>query len=95
MSLTFTSGLSKPSGVLDKPGSLERPAFDTLYGFDTPQEYLPPMFNIDEDTEANILASSVTNPSGEAQIRYGTDTKDLYVYVGSSTWYKFAENGTV
>jgi hypothetical protein len=55
----------------------------------------PPMFNIDEDTEANILASSVTNPSGEAQIRYGTDTKDLYVYVGSSTWYKFSENGTV
>jgi len=57
---------------------------------------LPPIFNIDEDTEANIIASSVTNPTGEAQIRYGTDTKDLYVYSGTgSTWYKFSENGTV
>lgn len=56
----------------------------------------PNVFNIDEDTEANILASSVSNPSGEAQIRYGTDTKDLYVYSGSgSSWYKFSEDGTV
>jgi len=53
-------------------------------------------FNIDEDTEANILASSVTNPTGEVQIRYGTDTEDLYVYSGAgSTWYKFSEDGTV
>lgn len=34
MSITFTSGLSKPSGILDKPGNLERPEFGTLYGFD-------------------------------------------------------------
>ena len=38
MSLIFTSGFSKPSAILDKPGSIERPAFDTLYGFDAPQE---------------------------------------------------------
>ena len=38
MSITFTSGLSKPSGVIAKPGNLERPEFGTLYGFDVPQE---------------------------------------------------------
>ena len=40
------------------------------------------------DTEANILASSVTNPEGEANIRYGEDTDGLYVYDGAY-WYKF------
>jgi len=34
MSITFTSGFSKPSAILDKPGNLERPEFGTLYGFD-------------------------------------------------------------
>jgi len=38
MSITFTSGFSKPSAILDKPGNLERPEFGTLYGFDAPQE---------------------------------------------------------
>ena len=38
MSITFTSGLSKPSAILAKPGNLERPKFGTLYGFDAPQE---------------------------------------------------------
>ena len=35
MSIIFTSGLVKPNAVLDKPGNLERPAFGTLYGFDS------------------------------------------------------------
>ena len=38
MSITFTSGFSKPSAILAKPGNLERPEFGTLYGFDAPQE---------------------------------------------------------
>jgi hypothetical protein len=38
------------------------------------------------DTEANILATSPSNPSGEVTNAYGTDTNDLYVYDGS-VWY--------
>lgn len=38
------------------------------------------------DTEANILASTPSNPSGEVTNAYGTDTNDLYVYDGSA-WY--------
>ena len=38
------------------------------------------------DTEANILASTPSNPSGEVTNAYGTDTYDLYVYDGSA-WY--------
>ena len=50
-----------------------------------------PIYNIeDRDTEDNIIAlgSEPTNPSGEVTIKYGTDTKDLYIYDGSN-WYKF------
>ena len=50
-----------------------------------------PIYNIeDRDTEGNIIAigSEPTNPSGEATIKYGTDTNDLYIYDGSN-WYKF------
>jgi len=38
------------------------------------------------DTEANILASTPSNPSGEVTNAYGTDTYDLYVWDGSA-WY--------
>jgi len=38
------------------------------------------------DTEANITASTPSNPSGEVTNAYGTDTNDLYVYDGSA-WY--------
>lgn len=38
------------------------------------------------DTEANILASSPTNPTGEVTIAYGTDTQDIYIWDGSA-WY--------
>ena len=55
----------------------------------------PDTFNTLYDTEENILTSSVTNPDGEAQIRYGTDTNDLYVYTGNNIWAKFSEDGTV
>ena len=38
------------------------------------------------DTQANILASTPSNPSGEVTNAYGTDTYDLYVWDGSA-WY--------
>jgi hypothetical protein len=47
MSITFTSGLSKPSAILDKPGNLERPEFGTLYGFDAPPPAPPPVVGVD------------------------------------------------
>ena len=45
------------------------------------------IFNVTtRDTEANILASTPTNPSGEVNIAFGTDTKDFYIYSGGA-WY--------
>lgn len=45
------------------------------------------IFNVTtRDTEANIFASTPTNPSGEVNIAFGTDTKDFYIYNGSA-WY--------
>jgi len=45
------------------------------------------IFNIStRDTEANILASTPTNPSGKVTVAYGTDTGDFYIYYGSA-WY--------
>ena len=38
MSIEFTSGFEKPSGVVAFPGNFTRPAFEKLYGFDAPQE---------------------------------------------------------
>ena len=44
-------------------------------------------FNVTtRDTEANILASTPTNPSGEVNIAFGTGTHDFYIYDGSA-WY--------
>jgi hypothetical protein len=37
MSIEFTSGFEKPSGVIAFPGNFIRPAFEKLYGFDAPQ----------------------------------------------------------
>ena len=47
----------------------------------------PEIFNVTtRDTEANILASTPTNPSGEVNIAFGTGTHDFYIYDGSA-WY--------
>ena len=44
-------------------------------------------FNVTtRDTEANILASTPTNPSGEVNIAFATGTHDFYIYDGSA-WY--------
>ena len=62
MSITFTSGFSKPSGILDKPGNLERPAFEELYGFDVPQEIV----GVDGALLTEPLGEPlVTEPAGE------------------------------
>ena len=37
MSIEFTSGFEKPSGIIAFPGNFIRPAFEKLYGFDAPQ----------------------------------------------------------
>ncbi len=44
------------------------------------------VFNVDTDTESNILASTPTNPTGEVTVKFGTDTYDLYIWDGSA-WY--------
>lgn len=43
------------------------------------------------DTEENIYATDVTNPSGEYTLAFGTDTDDLYVWTGT-IWVKFSNN---
>ena len=58
-------------------------------GVAQPASGTPAIFNVTtRDTEANILASTPTNPSGEVNIAFGTDTKDFYIYSGSS-WYNY------
>lgn len=45
----------------------------------------PGAFNITtRDTEANILTTTPTNPAGEVNVAFGTDTFDLYIYDGSA-----------
>ena len=47
------------------------------------------IFNVTtRDTEANILASTPTNPTDKVNIAFGTDTKDFYIYSGSA-WYNY------
>jgi len=47
------------------------------------------VFNVTtRDTEANITSTTPTNPSGEVNIAFGTDTYDFYIYDGSA-WYIF------
>ena len=55
----------------------------------------PAGFNIStQDTEANILASSPTNPSGEVTAAYATDTERLCIYDGIS-WVTYDNNFTI
>lgn len=45
------------------------------------------IFNVTtRNTEANITSTTPTNPSGEVNIAFGTDTYDFYIYDGSA-WY--------
>ena len=51
-------------------------------------------FNVTtRDTEANILASTPTNPSGEVNIALGTDTGYYYIYDGSA-WFIYNNDVT-
>ena len=59
----------------------------TFAGVAQPASVAQAIFNVTtRDTEANILASTPTNPSGEVNIAFGTDTKDFYIYSGGA-WY--------
>lgn len=88
MSIEFTSGLEKPSNLVALPGNFVRPAFEQLYGFDVPPAET--LFNVTtRDTEVNILASTPTNPSGEVNIAFGTDTYEFYIYTPSGSWLMF------
>lgn len=45
------------------------------------------IFNVTtKNTEAYITSTTPTNPSGEVNIAFGTDTYDFYIYDGSA-WY--------
>lgn len=47
------------------------------------------IFNVTtKNTEAHILSTTPTNPSGEVNIAFGTDTYDFYIYDGSA-WFIF------
>ena len=93
MSITFPSAISKPSGITALPSGVERPAFGTLYGFDAPQEEVSNIYNIDIETEAVVLASTPTNPSGEVTVKFGSDTYYLYVWKGSA-WFIYNNDYT-
>jgi hypothetical protein len=41
------------------------------------------------NTQANILASTPTNPTDEVNIAFGTDTYDFYIYADDGTWLIF------
>ena len=98
MSITFTSGFSKPSGILDKPGNLERPEFGTLYGFDAPQGP-PPLFNPDLtfptiqvfDTESEFIDQT---DAPEYTIVLAKDTNRLQVWNGT-LWLGFDKDSIV
>ncbi len=47
-------------------------------------------FNVTtRNTQANILASTPTNPTDEVNIAFGTDTYDFYIYADDGTWLIF------
>ena len=48
------------------------------------------LFNVTtRDTEANILSSTPTNPSGEVNIAFGEDTYDFYIFTPEGSWLIF------
>ena len=96
MSIGFPSATSAPSGITALPSGAKRPAFGTLYGFDTSGSGDGASgFNIaTRDTESNITATTPSNPSGQVTMAYGTDTNNLYIYDGS-VWITYDNNFTV
>ena len=48
------------------------------------------LFNVTtRNTEANILTSTPTNPSGEVNIAFGTDTYEFYIFTPEGSWLIF------
>jgi hypothetical protein len=95
MPITFPSGLTKPSNVTALPGNFIRPAFEELYGFDTPQGP-PPLFDDSLsfptiqvfDTEAEFTDQA---DAPQYTIVHAKDTDKLYVWDGSG-WVVFNNN---
>jgi hypothetical protein len=93
MSITFPSGLIKPSNVTAFPGNFIRPAFEELYGFDTPQG--PPPFFDDTLSFPTIqvfgtqveITNDVEAPP-DFTIVHAKDTDRLLVWDGS-VWVLF------
>ena len=69
--------------TLDLPLSAGRPS--TSSGIPGGGSTSTSGFNISiRNTEANILATTPTNPSSQVTIAFGTDTYELYVWDGSA-----------
>ena len=83
ITFTLTNSASVQSG---KTVSVSSSTFTTANATGTILNTVATYNVTTRDTEANITASTPSNPSGEVTNAYGTDTNDLYVYDGS-TWY--------
>jgi hypothetical protein len=83
ITFTLTNSASVQSG---KTVSVSSSTFTTANATGTVLDAIA-IFNVTtRNTEANILASTPTNPTDEVNIAFGTDTNDFYIYAGS-TWY--------
>jgi len=92
ITFTLTNPSSISSGVTGI--TLASSGFTTANISGTFLNAVAPFYVTTRDTEANILASTPTNPSGEVNIAFGTDTNDFYIYDGSD-WYKYNNDSTV
>ena len=94
MSITFPSGLTKPSNVEGFPDGFVRPAFEKLYGFDAPQEV--PLFDPDLifptiQVFDNELDFVIYTDAPDYTIVHAKDTDRLYVWDGSA-WVFYNQN---
>jgi len=86
------------SGTLDGQSSITLTLWDSLSIYSDGTNYFaiqkpvtppePTTLNVVRNPESLILPTSPTNPDGEVNIQYGSDTEDLYVWDGSS-WIKY------
>ena len=83
ITFTLTNSASVQSG---KTVSVSSSTFTTANATGTILNTVATYNVTTRDTEANIIASTPSNPSGEVTNAYGTDTYDLYVWDGSA-WY--------
>ena len=98
MSITFTDQLDKPSGITALPNQFIRPAFGTLYGFDTPQTPAPSFSNTysvgldgaDDYVDCGAIAAlnSAANFSLSMWVNFQTFVSNSFnynIFLGSGT----------